>query len=111
MAREGLLIDYEYCTGCHTCEIACQMEHGFPVGVLGISVAEIGPFEYGDGKWQWAYNPVPTDLCDLCAERVALGKKPTCVHHCQANVMKYGPVSELAKELESKPKLVLYTVR
>ena len=32
MAREGLLIDYEFCTGCHTCEIACQMEHGFPVG-------------------------------------------------------------------------------
>jgi serine/threonine protein kinase len=27
MARYGLLIDYEYCTGCHSCEVACQMEH------------------------------------------------------------------------------------
>ena len=23
----GLLIDYEYCSGCHACETACKMEH------------------------------------------------------------------------------------
>ena len=25
--REGLLIDYEYCTGCHACEVACAEAH------------------------------------------------------------------------------------
>ena len=25
MAQQGLLIDYEFCTGCHTCEMACKV--------------------------------------------------------------------------------------
>ena len=41
MARNGLLIDYEYCTGCHTCEVACKQEHNYPVGKWGIKVNEI----------------------------------------------------------------------
>ena len=27
-ATHGLLIDYEYCTGCQSCEVACKEEHG-----------------------------------------------------------------------------------
>jgi anaerobic dimethyl sulfoxide reductase subunit B (iron-sulfur subunit) len=34
---------------------------------------------------------------------VSKGKKPSCVHHCQADIMRFGPVEELAKELEAKP--------
>ncbi len=26
------LIDYEFCTGCQSCEVACKEEHDFPVG-------------------------------------------------------------------------------
>ncbi|MFC1869525.1 hypothetical protein ACFL0H_15530 [Thermodesulfobacteriota bacterium] len=40
MAKNGLLIDYNYCTGCHSCEIACQQEHDFPAGKNGIIVTE-----------------------------------------------------------------------
>lgn len=36
MSRNGLLIDYEYCCGCHTCEVACQKEHDYPVEVWGM---------------------------------------------------------------------------
>ena len=25
--RRGLLIDYYYCTGCRSCEVACDIEH------------------------------------------------------------------------------------
>ena len=28
----GLLIDTEWCSGCHTCEMACQMHNDLPVG-------------------------------------------------------------------------------
>ncbi len=41
MSRKGLLIDYEYCTGCHSCEVACKQEHGYPVGRGGIDLREI----------------------------------------------------------------------
>ena len=40
---------------------------------------------------------VPTDQCDLCADRVEKGKLPTCVKHCQAGCMQYGSVEELSK--------------
>lgn len=110
MERKGLLIDYEYCTGCHSCEIACQMEHQLPVGQFGIKVAEIGPWKIEEEVWQYAYVPVPTDQCDLCADRVSKDQSPTCVKHCQAAVMKHGNVAELSKELETKTKLVLYSI-
>ena len=35
MARYAILIDYDYCTGCHTCEVACQQEHDYPAGTRG----------------------------------------------------------------------------
>ncbi len=108
--RTGILIDYEFCTGCHSCEVACQVEHDLGPEEYGIQIQSVGPFKYGDGKWQWAFVPVPTDICDLCAARQAKGKQPTCVQHCQAGVMKHGAVAELSKQLADKPKQVLYAL-
>lgn len=39
----GLLINYEFCTGCGTCEMACSVEHDIPIGRYGIQMATIGP--------------------------------------------------------------------
>ena len=80
MAAKGLLVDYEWCSGCHTCEVACQIEHGYP-----------------------------TDQCDLCASRVEKGHVPTCVKHCQAQCLQYGDLEELSKELARKPKQMLFS--
>ena len=55
--------------------------------------------------------PVPTDLCDLCASRTEKGKLPAFVHNCYTGVMQYGPVEELARELEKKPRQVLFVPR
>ena len=109
MARNGILIDYEYCTGCHSCELACKQELELPIGQWGIKISEIGPWKLPDGKWQYTYLPFPTELCNLCEDRVAMGKQPSCVQHCQAAVMKFGPVEELAKEMEGKSHMVLFT--
>ena len=104
----GLLIDYEYCTGCQSCEVACKEEHNYPVGKWGIRVYDDGPWEIEEHMVNWNKVPVPTDLCDLCAERTAAGREPTCVHHCLANVMRYGTVAELAPLLAEKSKQVLF---
>ena len=110
MASKGLFIDYEFCTGCHACEIACQVEHGFPVGQCGVYVAEVGPWQIEGDHYQFDYVPIPTDQCDMCADRLELGKKPTCVHHCQAKVMKYGDIDELAADMHAKTKVVTFVV-
>ena len=97
--KYGLFIDYEYCSGCKACVTACKMEHGWQdSGDFGIVLLQDGPRECSDGKWEYNYLPMPTHLCDLCAERVEAGKLPTCVHHCQDACMVYGTVEELAKK-------------
>lgn len=113
MTQYGLLIDYEYCTGCQSCEVACKEEHNFPVGKWGIRVLDEGPWQKDDSSDQganfnWNKIPVPTDLCDLCAERLADNREPVCVHNCLGACMKFGTIEEMTAELTKKPKQVLW---
>jgi Fe-S-cluster-containing dehydrogenase component len=85
------------------------MEQGLPIGQFGIKIAEIGPWKIGEDRWQYSYVPIPTEQCNLCGKRVAQGKLPACVHHCQAAVMRYGKVDELAKEIGDKRQMALFT--
>ncbi|HJF61965.1 MAG TPA: 4Fe-4S binding protein, partial [Gordonibacter urolithinfaciens] len=39
------MIDYEFCTGCHACEVACKKHLGLPAGQHGIRVLQDGPRE------------------------------------------------------------------
>jgi len=107
MPRNGLLIEYEYCTGCHTCEVACQQENGFITGKWGIKLNEIVT-EPTEGKIRIDYIPFPTEYCNLCAERTSNGEQPACVKHCPAGCMMYGTISELAKAMEDKPRSVIF---
>ena len=67
-----------------------------------------GPRKFPNGKFEYTYLPVMTSLCDLCADRTAAGKLPTCVHHCQAACMKYGTVEELAERAKGMPRSWIY---
>jgi len=109
MGRKGLLIHYHFCTGCHSCEIACKQEHGYPAGRWGIMVKEC--IRESNDRVQVDYLPFPTDLCDLCAARTRLGEKPACVKHCQTGCITFGEVGDLARQMEETPKSVLYAPR
>lgn len=110
MSKHGILIDYEWCSGCHSCEVACQMEQGLPVGQYGVKIAELGPWEYAPGTWQLSYIPMFTNQCNLCKERLALDKEPSCVQHCQSKCLTYGPLEELTKKLADHPKQIIYAL-
>lgn len=105
----GLLIDYDYCTGCHSCEVACRNELGLGAGQFGIHVMQDGPRELPDGKWEYTYLPLPTSLCDLCAARTAQGKPPTCVFHCPSHCMHFDTVDNLAKIASEKTHRAMFT--
>ena len=57
---KGILINYDYCTGCHSCEVACKKHLGLPEGEFGIKLTETGPYEYaakpaGPERWEWTW--------------------------------------------------------
>ncbi|THB80291.1 MAG: oxidoreductase [Desulfobacteraceae bacterium] len=108
LSNQGLLIDYEYCTGCFACQIACAQEYGWEAGMSGIDVMEIVQ-DLPKGKAYLSFLPFPTELCSLCSRRTKKGKKPACVHHCMANVITHGRVEELAHRLADKPRMVLWS--
>ena len=108
MGRKGILINYDFCTGCHSCEVSCRVEHGYPDDQGGVIVVQVGPWEDGPDRYQYSFVPVITDQCDQCFERVDAGKDPACVHHCQAFAMKYGRIDDLSKEVDEGSKFILY---
>jgi Fe-S-cluster-containing dehydrogenase component len=107
-ANYGLLIDYEFCTGCHSCEVACKEELALPNGQYGIKLLQDGPRELTDGRWEYKYLPLPTSLCNLCEGRLKQGKPPTCVHHCQPGVMYFGTIDELSAKAKEKGMVSLF---
>ena len=86
------------------------MHLNLAAGQWGVKVLEYGPVKNVKGDWEWSYVPMPTDLCDGCADRTAQGRLPMCVHHCQSGVMYYGTMEELAKKAAEKPKMVLFSL-
>ena len=110
---KGILINYEYCTGCHSCEVACRNELGLGRGEYGIKLTEVGPYKYeteivADTPYEWVYNPTITKACDMCAARLEVGKMPSCVQACQAWCMYYGEIEELAKKMDGITRWALY---
>ncbi|HIW75776.1 MULTISPECIES: 4Fe-4S dicluster domain-containing protein [Gordonibacter] len=111
---KGILVNYEYCTGCHSCEVACRNERGLAAGEFGIKVTEVGPYRYttdinAETPYEWVYNPTITKACDMCASRTATGKMPACVQACQAWCLYSGEVEELAGKMNGKTRWALYT--
>ena len=103
--KYGMLIDYKWCSGCKSCEVACKYQKNFDVSdpVYGITVLQVGPFDLGDGKFEWNYIPTPTSFCDMCQERIdEWGNRPPCEIACLGQCMTIGPVDELAKLLAEK---------
>ena len=106
MEEYGILIDYEYCTGCHTCEVACKQEHGREAGRDGgVKVIEI-LHDFGNGRLDLINLPVFTKMCILCRPRVKKGQKPACVHHCMAGCLEFGIIEELSKKMNKKRMII-----
>ena len=106
MKKYGMLIDVYYCTGCHSCEVACEQENGFEAGEFGIRVSEnIQQLRNG---LTIDYVPYISDMCNFCHNRVAAGKKPSCVKHCLAQCLSFGPVDEVVEQAKNSKKPMLF---
>jgi Fe-S-cluster-containing dehydrogenase component len=109
MEKYGLLFDMQYCVGCMSCTVACKQENQYDADTWGIKVNEM-IYTKPDGKVQVEFLPFPTELCTLCAARIASGEdtRPSCVKHCMTQCISYGRLSDLAQQISDKPRAVLY---
>ena len=54
----------------------------------------------------WNYLPYLSDRCDLCADRVEAGQKPSCALHCLSSCIELVPLEELGKRVGELGKTV-----
>ncbi|MCD8255734.1 MAG: oxidoreductase [Oscillospiraceae bacterium] len=109
MGKKGLLFDMEYCTGCFACTVACKQENQFDADTWGIKILE-QIYTCPNGHVQVDNVPFPTNLCNLCAERIAKGvdSRPACVKACQCSIIYYGEASALAEKMQELKRPVLW---
>ena len=107
MKKHAMLIDVYYCTGCHSCEVACEQENGLEAGQYGIKITE-HILNQRDGKLMIDYVPYVTDLCNGCAGRVTDGKRTSCAKHCLSQCISFGPVEEIVEEAKRAKKPMVF---
>ncbi len=109
MSGYGMLIDYDYCTGCKTCEVACKQEYKRPAGKIG--GVEVKEFIHNlpNDKLYITYIPNFTKACVFCAGRVKKGLEPACVKHCMANILTFGKLDDIVKDIPQKRKAIVWT--
>ncbi|MCA1772766.1 4Fe-4S dicluster domain-containing protein [Vreelandella boliviensis] len=70
MAKWGMVIDLDKCTGCQACTTACSMENNTLPGETWQDVLFYNAGEYPSGQMKWLPRP-----CMQC-------ENPSCVHVC-----------------------------
>jgi anaerobic dimethyl sulfoxide reductase subunit B (iron-sulfur subunit) len=73
-----VVVDQDKCNGCEACAEAC------PFGVIHFGQ---------DGIMQ---------KCDLCLDRLALGKQPACIETCPSEALRFGTLEELSRQTSAQ---------
>lgn len=81
------------CIGCRYCQVACP---------------------FGVPQFQWSKTSPRIVKCDLCADRLAAGKKPGCVEACPRGAVISGPraalLAEAHQRIDANPDLYVQKV-
>lgn len=81
--REFGIVSYDasLCVGCRYCEVACP---------------------YNVPKFEWSKAAPKMVKCELCRDRLAVGKQPACTEVCPRKAVIYGKREDLLKEAKQR---------
>ena len=79
MTRYGLLIDYDFCIGCHTCELACALSHSEAEDIVSL---------FASGEKPVYRIRVTTKKSKAVAEVCRQCAKPACEIACPTGACK-----------------------
>lgn len=81
--REYGIVSYDasLCVGCRYCEVACP---------------------YNVPKFEWSKAAPRMVKCELCRDRLAVGKQPACTEVCPRKAVIFGKREDLLKEAKSR---------
>ena len=80
-AEGPVTYDKNGCIGCRYCQVACP---------------------FGVPKFEWQSATPKIVKCELCKERLAVGKKPACVEVCPRQAVIFGKREDLLKEAHGR---------
>lgn len=105
MNKGTILVNLQRCTGCWTCALACKVANGLADDEYRLTVRTNGSGEGIDrpaGTWpnlRMNWTPIWHEGCTKCADRIAEGEEPYCVHACPNGALTVG--DEAAAEVEA----------
>lgn len=87
-------IDNNKCIGCRYCQVACPYDARYFI--------TSNTKEYFPGKGLTPYEKLmyaehqagTVEKCDFCADRLAVGEEPACVHTCPVQAMTFGDLDD-----------------
>lgn len=105
MTKMRMLVDLQRCSGCWTCAAACKVGNNLADEDWWLTVKTLGSGEGIDrpsGIWpelRMSWMPIYTNDCVFCAQRVAEGDAPYCVHNCPTKALTFGDIDDEASKI------------
>ncbi len=99
-------VDANKCIGCRYCQVACPYDvRNFVVTNTAGYFPEKGLSVYEKAMYP-AHQVGTVEKCNFCADRLAQGEDPACVHTCPVQAMTFGdldnPYSDVAKLIAAR---------
>ncbi len=95
----GMLLDYEMCSGCYTCQTACRETNHYGYDEQWMQVIRRDPY-FVDGKLRMYHLVAPS--LDKCAQCYENDPDTLCTKTCSSAALFVGPVDELISEMQGR---------
>jgi len=93
-------MDFHRCIGCRFCMAGC------PYGARSFNYRQPRPYIENPDPGYPTREIGVVEKCNFCAERIDVGKEPSCVETCQSGVLVFGnlndPDSEIRRKLKTR---------